>query len=124
VTYLDTHTVVWLYSGDERALSPSARRQIDSDDLFVSPAVLLELAYLREIKRIRYSADQMASALSREIGLKVCELSFAMVVGSAIGISWIRDTFDRLIVGHAAANDATLITKDKLIRKHYSKALW
>lgn len=124
MTYLDTHIIVWLYSGDESALSPAARKQIDNDDLFVSPAIILELEYLREIKRIRYSADRIVSALDREIGLKVCELSFAAVVGTAIGVSWIRDPFDRLIVGHAAANNAALVTKDSTIRKHYSKAIW
>jgi len=124
LTYLDTHVVVWLHAGDDEALSRSARRQIDDDDLYVSPAVLLELEYLREIKRIRYSADRIVGALSREIDLRVCDLSFAAVAGAAIGISWIRDPFDRLIVGHAAANAAALITKDRTIRKSYAKAVW
>lgn len=124
MTYLDTHIVVWLYSGEESALSPAARGRIESDDLFVSPAALLELEYLRKFKRIRQSADRIVAALAAEIGLKVCDLSFAAVVAAAIGISWIRDPFDRLLVGHAAANNAALVTKDHLIRKHYSKAIW
>lgn len=69
-------------------------------------------------------AHRIVAALAGEIGLKVCELSFATVVGAAIGVSWVRDLFDRLIVGHAAANSAVLVTKDSLIRKHYSKAIW
>lgn len=124
MTYLDTHVAVWLYAGDLKALSPAARQQIDDDDLYVSPAALLELESLREIKRIKASADQIASALAREIGLRVCELSFGAVAGAAIGVSWVRDPFDRLIVGHATANDASLITKDRTIRRRYRKAVW
>jgi PIN domain nuclease of toxin-antitoxin system len=64
------------------------------------------------------------AVLADDIGLEVCQLQFQSVVDSALNQSWIRDPFDRLIVAHAAANDAPLITKDQKIRRHYKRAVW
>lgn len=50
--FLDTHVVVWLYSGKIDMLSKKASDLIENGDLFISPAVTLELQYLKEVKRI------------------------------------------------------------------------
>ena len=50
--------------------------------------------------------------------------SFSKVAPAARGLRWTRDPFDRLIAAHAMVTDATLITKDTLIRKHCPAALW
>jgi len=44
--------------------------------------------------------------------------------GEHVSSEWTRDPFDRLIVAHAAANDARLLTKDEKIRRHYKRAVW
>lgn len=124
MTYLDTHVVVWLYRGELKLLSKASREQMERDDLLVSPAVLLELEYLSEIRRQRPSALTVIGALERDIGLQVCELPFATVVRQALEEKWGRDPFDRLIVAQARANNAPLITKDDKIRQHYRPALW
>ena len=124
MTYLDTHVVIWLYTGDADRLSATAKEQIGTDDLFVSPAVILELEFLHEIRRGKVPSSKVIAQLSRDIGLQVCELSFAVVVEQALLQKWIRDPFDRLIVAHASANDAPLVTKDEKIRRHYRRAVW
>ena len=124
VTYLDTHVVVWLYSGEVQLLSKPARKQIERDDVIISPAVLLELQYLYEIKRIKQRPEPIAEALHDEIGMNVCNLPFPEVIRRAILLTWIRDPFDRLIVAQAVARDAPLISKDERIRKHFAKAVW
>ena len=48
----------------------------------------------------------------------------SIVAENAAEQKWVRDPFDRLIVGHASANDAPLVTKDEKIRKHYRRAVW
>jgi PIN domain nuclease of toxin-antitoxin system len=123
VTYLDTHAVVWLYEGASK-LSKAALDRIQSDTLFISPAVILELQFLHEIGRLTLTGPRLVAALADDIGLEVCPLKFQSVVESALDQSWIRDPFDRLIVAHAAANDAALITKDEKIRRHYKRAIW
>ena len=124
MTYLDTHVVVWLYRGDVELLSRAAQEQIQNKDLLVSPAVILELEYLYEIERLKPTAMKVIEALSREIGLQVCELPFSTVVKYGLQEKWVRDPFDRLIVAQAKANDAPLITKNETIRQNYRRAVW
>ena len=123
MTYLDTHVVVWLYEGAGK-LSRSALERVQNDVLFISPAVILELQFLYEIRRLSLTGPKLVAALADDIGLGVCQLEFQSVVDSALNQSWIRDPFDRLIVAHAAANDAPLITKDEKMRRHYKRAVW
>ena len=124
VAYVDTHVAVWLYSGQLARLSVNARAAIEESDLLVSPAVLLELEYLKEIGRILPHGRRIVSTLSRQVGLKVCDLPFVEVVEGALGEKWVRDPFDRLIVGHAKASNAPLVTKDEAIRANYRHAIW
>ena len=124
MTYLDTHVVVWLYSGEVAKLSKAAVERLQNDELFVSPAVILELEFLREIRRAKEPAANVIAQLSRDMGLRVCELTFAVVVQQAVNEKWVRDPFDRLIVAQAIANDAPLVTKDEKIRRHYRRAVW
>jgi len=124
VTYLDTHIVVWLYDGEVSKLTKAAIDRIQEDELFVSPAVVLELQLLHEIKRVRPTATKVIDQLSTDVGVSVCQLPFAAVVEHALAEKWVRDPFDRLIVAHAAANQAPLITKDEKIRRHYRRSIW
>lgn len=125
MTYLDTCVIVWLIGGETHKLSEAAVQGIrEGDEILVSPAVLLELQLLHEIKRARMTALKVIERLSAEIGLAICRLSFASVIEHALDISWTRDPFDRLIVAHARANDAPLITKDVRMRQHYRRCIW
>jgi PIN domain nuclease of toxin-antitoxin system len=68
-------------------LSRAAPDRVQSDALFISPAVILELQFLYEIRRLSLTGPKLVAAL-------------------------------------AAANDAPLITKDEMIRRHYRRAIW
>lgn len=122
--YLDTHVVVWLYAGRLGELSPGARAAIEQNDLLVSPMVVLELQYLFEIGRITVPAETVLSALSQEIGLKICDLPFNNVAIAGLAESWTRDPFDRLIVAQARSRGWPLISKDGHIHQHYPQACW
>jgi PIN domain nuclease of toxin-antitoxin system len=124
VTYLDTHVVIWLFGGERHRLSSAATEQIRNEELLVSPAVVLELQLLHEIKRLRAVAVKVIERLSSEIGLAVCGLPFTSVLQHAVEQSWTRDPFDRLIVAQASANDAALVTKDGEIRGNYPRSIW
>jgi PIN domain nuclease of toxin-antitoxin system len=123
VTFLDTHVAVWICINPEM-LSDPARSAIEEDDVFVSPMVVLELQYLYEIGRLKQGADIVTTKLESDLGLKVSEDSFARVITSALNENWTRDPFDRIIVGHARCVNARLVTKDELIQKHYTGAVW
>jgi PIN domain nuclease of toxin-antitoxin system len=113
--YLDTHVVIWLYAGETAKLSQTATELINTNELLISPIVLLEMNYLYEIGRVSQPAEAVFSDLSH-LDLKVCEKSFKEVVRQALNCNWTRDPFDRLIVGHASIGGDLLLTKDETIR--------
>lgn len=121
---LDTHVVAWLYGGQLECIPESVRNLLDSQAASISPMVLLELQYLYEIKRVTVPAAQVMESLSTQIGLKQADTPFPAVVSAALGITWTRDPFDRLIVAQALAENAPLVTADETIRKHLPLATW
>ena len=122
--YLDTHVVVWLYSGDIHLFPVTASQFIEDHDLLISPIVLLELQYLQEIRRITVEPTVIFDNLSETVGLQKCRSSFGQVVAESMRISWTKDPFDRIITATAALHNAVLLTKDEKIRQKYSQALW
>ncbi|MBM3747167.1 MAG: type II toxin-antitoxin system VapC family toxin [Acidobacteria bacterium] len=124
VTYLDTHVLVRLYEGEIGRMSRAVQRSIETDEVLVSPAAVLEIELLHEIGRLRVNASRVVEVLAEALGLSVCDLPFSTVVQYALKEGWSRDPFDRLIVAHAKANGAPLITKDERIHQHYRRAVW
>ena len=49
---------------------------------------------------------------------------FPVYEGRDLGITWTRDPFDRIIVAQAKIRNSALVTRDREIRLHYSKAVW
>jgi PIN domain nuclease of toxin-antitoxin system len=125
ISYLDTHVVVFLHSGEGSRISVKAQNQIEITDLLISPMVLVELEMLYDSGAIRYTSSQILADLSQQIGLSVCQMPMAQIVRSAITIKWTREPGDLLIVGNAMANnDSPLVTKDEHIRGSYKNAIW
>lgn len=122
--HLDTHVVCWLYDGLVSKISASARTAIETGRPAVSPMVELEITYLREIGRFRDTSPQVLGALASEIGLCVSQTPLSRVIGEALALTWTRDAFDRLIVAHAAADGARLVTRDSRILDHFPAAIW
>lgn len=84
----------------------------------------MELEYLKEIGRLSVGGRTVTQGLTAQIGLRVCDLPFAAVIEPTLDQHWTRDPFDRMIVGQAALERTTLLTKDRTIRRHYRQALW
>lgn len=122
--YLDTHIVVWLYAGEIERLSLKAKAAIQQNALHISPMVILELQYLHEIKRITLTADTIIKDLESRIGLSICNMQFIDVINEAKNYQWTRDPFDRVIVANAALHNTSLISKDNIIKEHYSLTIW
>ena len=122
--YLDTHVVVWLYTGLTVNLSDVAKSLINDHELYISPIIRLELQYLYEIDRITASSDEIVNDLSNRIDLKICSKDFNLIIEQALHINWTRDPFDRLIVSHAQINENILLTKDHKILTNYQYSVW
>ena len=108
VTYLDTHVALWLYAGETSRISKRAAAAINQEVLLVSPMVLLELQYLREIGRITVAPRAIVTELKRQLGLTVQDVPFEAVAKQAADIEWTRDVFDRMIVAQAAMDGSPL----------------
>ena len=124
VIRLDTHVVVWLYTGEIERLSAPAIEAIESHLPFISPMVQLELTYLHEIGRLTVSGADIVGDLQERIGLRLSESTMTAVVHAAASLTWTRDCFDRIIVADAIVAAAHLVTKDDVIREHTTSALW
>ena len=123
--YLDTNVVFYLIHGDLKRITQRAQQALERYDLLVSPMVMLELDYLYEVKRIVATGEVILAELYQSIDLRLCSLPFDRIVRTAAKEGWTRDTFDRLIVSNAKANDnAPLISSDALIASHYPKTIW
>ncbi len=122
--FLDTHIVVWLYSGYITKLSKTVVDHIENNDLFISHMVRLELQYLFEIGRITATPEAILKNLNTSIGLKVSLMKTEQLFDKAIEYSWTRDVFDRLITAEADVSGFVLITKDASIRANYDMAIW
>lgn len=122
--YLDTHVVVWLYTGQVSKLNVQARDLINENPIYISAIVRLELQYLYEIQRITDEANEVLLDLSDRIGLKICDQSFNTIISEALKLSWTRDPFDRIIVANASLSSSILVTKDQHILENYGNARW
>jgi PIN domain nuclease of toxin-antitoxin system len=123
VIYLDTHVVVWLYAAPEK-LTDRACNLIEQNETVISPIVLLELEYLKEIKRLKVSSGKIFENLANSIGLTTCDIQFGTIISESLSQTWTRDSFDRIIVANAIVRGAQLITKDGTILQNYEKAVW
>lgn len=81
--HLDTHVVVWLAGGASERLSSSARDLVESEQLEISPAVELELAFLAEIGRLTTGPATVLSELHRALGLTVATPTFGAAASLA-----------------------------------------
>lgn len=121
---IDTHVVMWLYQGDLRRIPAAVERRIEREPVGVSPFTQVELGYMHEIGRIRPSAQSVIDELGARLGLVIADVGAAAVCRVAVGLSWTRDPFDRLLAAHATVARLPLITKDEVMRRHLPLAWW
>jgi PIN domain nuclease of toxin-antitoxin system len=86
--------------------------------------VMLELQSLFEIGRLTVPPGTIVNVLGRAARLRICDLPFADVARAALQETWTRDPFDRIIVAQARWREMALITKDRVIREQYERAVW
>ena len=121
---IDTHMVIWLAERRVSALSSTALRLAQREDLEISPMVLMELETLHESAKLKNEPNRLVGVVERDFGLTVSKTGFAEVIDAARSFAWTRDPFDRLIVANAMADGARLITADASILANFKDAVW
>ena len=122
--HLDTHVVAWLYAGQMGRFPEAVRAKLEAEALVISPMVRLELQYLMEIGRLTVGGQAICDDLHHRIGLRFAPESFEEVTHAALGLTWTRDPFDRLIAAHALVAGAPLMTRDATILAEVPRAQW
>lgn len=121
--FLDTHVLLWLHEEELSKFRKDTLQLMEENELYYSPIVKIELHYLYQ-KSISIRPEELLSSLKKSIGLRISPHSYLEVVDKAIELNWTRDPFDLLIVAECSLTNSPLITKDRLIRKHYEGAVW
>jgi PIN domain nuclease of toxin-antitoxin system len=121
---LDTHCAVFLHAGETGLFGKTARHLLDTEDLYISPMVLLELQYLYETGKIAFDSKTILSELQSDLDLRVLDRYWHAVCTKAMELSWTRDPFDRTITAQALVEGQRLLTRDRMIRENCSIAFW
>jgi PIN domain nuclease of toxin-antitoxin system len=120
---LDTHTAIWLLSGDER-LSDNARRHLidESSQILLSAAVVWEVAIKRRLGKL----DLPESYLDLLLGAGVQPLSITVTHAAAVEQlpAHHRDPFDRLLVAQASIEGAAIVSRDDALRPYGITLIW
>lgn len=106
---LDTNAVIWLAAGHRRS-QPLKRH---GGHLRVSPATLLELAFLVEVGSVAVRGG--LERFRDDDRWDIDEISAIDWFEEAESVTWTREPFDRLIVAHAARRRWKLATGDRKI---------
>ena len=117
---LDTHVLIWWDAGEP--LSKRAARTIrDADQVYVSSVTGWEIAVkaaLGKIETTRDVRDAVADSGFEELPVR---LYHAQVLAS-LPLHH-RDPFDRMLVAQAAAEELTLVTRDRTLGRYGVKVL-
>jgi len=105
---LDTNAVIWMLTGH-----PRARPLMDAGRLYVSPVCLLELQFLLEVGRLSAIPGRFIDELATDPRWWLDSPASEALFAAARAISWTRDPFDRLLVGHARCRRWVLATGDR-----------
>jgi PIN domain nuclease of toxin-antitoxin system len=124
VILIDTHVLVWLYTGLVERIPTLVQERLNREQLALSPIAQLELAYMCQIGRIRDPIATVVDDLTARFEIVVADVSAAALCRAAIGLTWTRDPFDRLLAAHATVANLPLVTKDATLRQHLPLAWW
>jgi len=119
---LDSHTLFWLLFNPSK-LSKSAKKYIEKSNRIILPSiVLMEILYLLEKNTLSFKFVDVLNEI-RVRGYLVYPLDLE-IISQSLFISSKLEMHDRIIIATAQLFNAYLISRDKEIKKAYSKTIW
>ena len=85
----------------------------------VSPVSFLEIQFLAEVGRLSVKNPEFTKAVTNDNRFIVDDIPLETLVGHALRLTWTRDPFDRLLVGHSSVRHVAFCTIDRGIRDHH-----
>ncbi len=121
---LDTNVVLWLLLNQRRSVPHDVADALSSPSasVLVSAASVWEISIKRSLGKLRIG-DNWYAALMR-LDLTHLQISPVHAVGVQ-DLPWHhRDPFDRLLVAQALAEDAILVTADRVLEAYPAQTWW
>lgn len=124
---LDTHALLWWIAGDERLSSRAAALIADgANEVLVSAASAWEVVVKSAIGRV-----EVPSPVDRFFTAQLQANAFVPLpihMRHALGLSALpdvhRDPFDRILVAQAIAEELTLVSRDRVLRRYPVAVEW
>jgi PIN domain nuclease of toxin-antitoxin system len=114
---LDTHFLIWIVLGSPRlAEFPWVEHHRPWG---ISPVSFLEIQLLAERGRLAVRNPEFTKAVMEDPRFTIDDIPLATVMRHALGLTWTRDPFDRMLVAHSVARRVPLCTTDRDIRRHH-----
>jgi PIN domain nuclease of toxin-antitoxin system len=124
---LDTHTLLWWIADDER-LSPRASALIadGANEVLVSAASAWEIVVKSALGRVEIPApvDRFLTAQLEANAFVPLPIQMRHALGLAALPGVHRDPFDRILVAQAVAEDLTLVSRDRVLRRYPVAVEW
>ena len=108
---LDTHFVIW-WLGNSPSLSRQSRQRIATSDCAISVVSLIEMRMKIASGKLSLPSGASAGRQLASEGFSLLPLTSEQVEESARFEPAHNDVFDRLLLGVAAAENCTLLTRD------------
>lgn len=124
---LDTHALIWWFSGDS-SLTPLAKRQISDpkNDVVVSAACGWEIATKYRLGRLPNMANlilDFALHLDRQ-GFVTLSITSEHAVRAGLLPGTHKDPFDRMLIAQAQAENLAIITDEKIFDDYGVRRIW
>lgn len=118
---LDSHILLWWQSGHRRLDRRSGKAIANADAVYVSAAVLWEIAIKTHLGRLRGSLDAIFD-LSKD-GFSELPVRGAHARVAAALPPHHKDPFDRMIAAQAQVEELTLVTTDDIFKAYGVRTL-
>jgi PIN domain nuclease of toxin-antitoxin system len=125
VIVIDTHVLLWWFTGEDGRLSGPAKEALDAErqdgTIFVSSISAWEIAVLVARRRIGLSMDVLGwlGTVARIEAIKFVPVDNEIAVKSTqLGEEFHKDPADRFIVATCQKLAAPLVTADEKIRRY------
>ena len=122
---LDTHTLLWFLSGDNR-LRDRARELVkdSSNERFFSVASLWEIAIKVDKLALTKPFNQLFPEQLEFNGIKILNITVDSLTKLTVLPFHHRDPFDRLIIAQALVKELTIIGKDTAFDAYGVRREW
>jgi PIN domain nuclease of toxin-antitoxin system len=117
---VDTHVLIWYFTGSTRLL-PALKERIEDarsqgGRLLVPTIVLAEVLDIAEKERVSFDFAQMYRLIQDEAEFEIVDFG-QEIFDETVRVKGIEDIHDRIIVATARYYGAGVLTKDHVIRE-------